>query len=1198
MGGAAAPEPSVRNILGKPVMNSASDASVSPRGAHSMLPLPRNVLTGFVVAVLVVGLIAWLYSQSLANRRQTADAVTHTLRVTQSLQSLLSTLLDAETGQRGYLLTGEETYLQPYDDARMRLGAQFDQLRSLIANDPAELQRVSTLQQFAAQKMQELAQTTALRRTGDLTGALRVVRSNRGAEAMQQIRDLVGTMQQSEAAALASREQQWDRSESDSRWIAIGGSTLLLLLILAAAYMTSRDYRASEVRQWLATGEMQLALRLQGDQRPATLCTQALQVLAQYLQAPVGAVYVSAADGSLHRQAGYAADLSAAAEVVRPGEGLLGEAAREGRVLHIRELPERYLPISSALGRAGPQELLLGPASVDGEVQAVIELGLLRHARPEDLRLLESIAQPLAIAVRAAKDRARLEQLLQQTQRQAEELHNQQEELRLNNEQLELQTRALGQSQAQLELQQSELEETNSQLEQQSRMLEEQNQQLASAKSSLTEKALELERTNQYKSEFLANMSHELRTPLNSALILANLLAANKQGNLTAEQIKYAQTIASAGNDLLALISDILDLSTIEAGRIELTYAPVATGRLVENLIGSLQPVAQQKSLALSASVEQSAPARLYTDAQRLTQILRNLLANALKFTASGAVSLRVYAAPDDTVAFAVRDSGIGIPAHQQQIIFEAFRQADGSTHRRYGGTGLGLSISRDLARLLGGDISVQSTPGEGSTFTLTLPRERTRTDSTPQPRPDSGAALPAAGRSRRRAGRSGESVVGAPATAGNLERSASAAISAPTLSAPLVEDDRDTLGRTGRVVLIVEDDVRFAGILRDLAREMGFQCVVTHSANDALTAALHYRPSAVLLDVNLPDHSGLGVLDRLKHDARTRHVPVYVASVADFSHEALELGAIGYAMKPVKREQLIEAFQQLEAKSSQRLRRVLVVEDDERQRESIRDLLANPGVQIVAVKNGSEALEQLRTTTFDCMVMDLNLPDLSGFELLENMADQDGVSFPPIIVYTGRSLDRDAEERLRRFSRSIIIKDARSPERLLDEVTLFLHQVESSLPPEHQRMLRAARDREAVFEERRILVVEDDARNIFALSSLLEPKGMKVEIARNGREALDVLERAQAQGPPIDLVLMDIMMPEMDGLTAMREIRRRTNLARLPIIALTAKAMRDDQERCLSAGANDYIAKPLDADKLLSLIRVWMPKERANARA
>jgi CheY-like chemotaxis protein len=389
----------------------------------------------------------------------------------------------------------------------------------------------------------------------------------------------------------------------------------------------------------------------------------------------------------------------------------------------------------------------------------------------------------------------------------------------------------------------------------------------------------------------------------------------------------------------------------------------------------------------------------------------------------------------------------------------------------------------------------------------------------------------------------------------------------------------------------VVEDDTRFATILRDLAREMGFQCIVTHSANDGLAAATLYRPSAIVLDINLPDHSGLGVLDQLKRNPQTRHIPVHVASVADFSHEALERGAAGYALKPVKREQLVDAFKHLEAKFSQVLRRVLVVEDDERQRESIRQLLMNGDVEITAVEKAADALAQLKETTFDCMVMDLNLPDLSGYELLEQMAGQEEVSFPPVIVYTGRLLSRDEEQQLHRFSRSIIIKDARSPERLLDEVTLFLHQVESALPAERQRMLQVARDRDAALEGRRILVVEDDARNIFALSSVLEPKGVKVEIARNGREAIEALSRGNGQAPAIDLVLMDIMMPEMDGLTAMREIRKRPEWKKLPIVALTAKAMKDDQEKCLSAGANDYIAKPLDVEKLLSLVRVWMPK-------
>jgi CheY-like chemotaxis protein len=406
------------------------------------------------------------------------------------------------------------------------------------------------------------------------------------------------------------------------------------------------------------------------------------------------------------------------------------------------------------------------------------------------------------------------------------------------------------------------------------------------------------------------------------------------------------------------------------------------------------------------------------------------------------------------------------------------------------------------------------------------------------------------------------------------------------------MDDDRDRLTPDGRRILVVEDDPRFAAILRDLARERGFLCIVTHSANDGLAAASLYLPHAILLDINLPDHSGLGVLDQLKRNPKTRHIPVHIASVTDYAQQARERGAIGYALKPVKREELIEAFRQLEAKASQSVRRVLVVEDDERQRESLRQLLANGDVQIVGVATAAAALAQLRATTFDCMVMDLNLPEVSGYQLLEQMAGHDEMPFPPVIVYTGRSLSRDEEQQLRRFSKSIIIKDARSPERLLDEVTLFLHQVESALPADRQRMLQVARDRDATLDGRRILVVEDDARNIFALSSVLEPKGAKVEIARNGREALELLGRSQGQpATAVDLVLMDIMMPEMDGLTAMREIRKRAEWKRLPIIALTAKAMRDDQEKCLSAGANDYIAKPLDVEKLLSLVRVWMPK-------
>jgi CheY-like chemotaxis protein/signal transduction histidine kinase len=837
----------------------------------------------------------------------------------------------------------------------------------------------------------------------------------------------------------------------------------------------------------------------------------------------------------------------------------------------VKPVPAGYLPVASGLGRGDPSELLIAPASVDDEVHAIVELGFLRAVQPADEELLVRVSESLGIAVRTLRDRMRLEALLEETQRQGEELQTQQEELRVTNEELEERSRALKEYQRTLEAQQTELEQTNSQLEEQTHLLERQKDDLSKAQATLTEKAADLERSNRYKSEFLANMSHELRTPLNSSLILARLLADNQGGHLTEEQVKFAQTIHAAGNDLLTLINDILDLAKIEAGKVEVNPGPVLLARTVDALIKSLQPLAQQKGIGLSATLEPGTPERIETDPQRLGQILKNLLANALKFTTVGEVSLRVYGTDAKSVSFEVRDTGIGIEAHQQAVIFEAFQQADGSTHRKFGGSGLGLSISRDLAHLLGGEIEVDSTAGAGSVFTLTLPRAYAGTGSA---------------RTLRTLQPGAQLAFEAPAERRGAATAASAAAPAPIPAA--IEDDREQLVPEGRVLLVIEDDARFAAILRDLAHEMGFQCVLASSAQEGLALATRYRPSAILLDVQLPDHSGLGVLDRLKRDPDTRHIPVHVVSVADHAQEALELGAVGYALKPVKREQLVQALNRLETTFSQRLRRVLVVEDDPQQRESIRQLIGNGDVQITAVGRADEALQQLQGTTFDCVVMDLNLPDVSGYELLEKMAEQDEVSFPPVIVYTGRSLTRDEEQALRRFSKSIVIKDARSPERLLDEVTLFLHQVEAKLPAHRQRMLRAARSRESTLEGRRILVVEDDVRNIFALSSLLDPRGAKVEIARNGREAIDALTRADGA---IDLVLMDIMMPEMDGLTAMREIRKRPEWKKLPIIALTAKAMKDDQDRCLAAGANDYIAKPLDVERLLSLVRVWMPR-------
>jgi signal transduction histidine kinase/DNA-binding response OmpR family regulator/CHASE3 domain sensor protein len=1142
----------------------SADASAEFRtGARSGAPLPPGPLLGLATAVIAVAFISLLTYRALEARSAAARRVTHTLETVDQLEAVLSLVKDAETGQRGFLLSGEESYLEPYINAKSQLPAVLKRARGLLADDPQQAQRLTGLEQLAAEKITELEQTIALRRKGEVAAAVAQVRTDHGKVLMDRVRSLITTLESTERADLVSREEAWQQSESVSSAVTFGGSAILLVLIAAAAVLTSRDYRARQILAWLRAGQMAFGQRIQGEQRLERLADHVLSFLAAFLGARVGSLYISEGTGMFRRIAGYALPAKDS-EAVRAGEGLLGQAAKENRPLRVGNVPEGYLPVSSTLGHANPAELLVAPAATDGTIQAVVELGFFRRLRQEDLDLMSRISESLGVAVRASKDRTRLEELLEETQRQGEELQTQQEELRVTNEELEVQARTLKESQGQLESQHAELEQTNSQLEEQAQLLEHQRDELSQAQAVLAAKAADLERANQYKSEFLANMSHELRTPLNSSLILAKILADNRTGNLTPDQVKYAQTISSAGNDLLAIINDILDLSKIEAGKVELSPQAVALPQLIEELLAGFQALAQSKGLYFKATVGPEAPAMLETDPQRLGQILRNLISNALKFTESGGVSVRVIRGAGDTARFEVRDTGIGISEHQQEIIFDAFRQADGSTHRKYGGTGLGLTISRDLARLLGGDISVVSAPGQGSTFLLTLPLSYNPT-ATARVNPTPAAPV----------------ISPRPVT--------DTAPKAPLLR---VEDDSDRLKADSRLILIVEDDPPFATILRDLAHELGFQCIITHTANDALAAVATYRPKAILLDMNLPDYSGLGVLDQLKRSPQMRHIPVHVVSVADYSQEALAMGAIGYAMKPVKREQLIEALQRLEAKFSQGMRRVLVVEDDERQRESICQLLQNEDVNIIAVRNAADGLAQLQEATFDCMVMDLNLPDFSGYELLKRMAEAEEVAFPPVIVYTGRSLTRDEEQGLRRFSKSIIIKDARSPERLLDEVTLFLHQVEAKLPAERQRMLQAARDRDSALEGRCILVVEDDVRNIFALSSLLEPKGASIEIARNGREAIDSIIRSTAPGgKPLDLVLMDIMMPEMDGLTAMREIRKRPEWKKLPIIALTAKAMKDDQEKCLSAGASDYIAKPLDVEKLMSLIRVWLPK-------
>jgi CheY-like chemotaxis protein/signal transduction histidine kinase len=1017
----------------------------------------------------------------------------------------------------------------------------------------------------------------------------------------------------------------------------VADATTWLIAGVAYRYILSR--RRVDALSWMQAGLMQLAAATRGTPTAQQTGDGILKSLLTYTGAKVGTVY-HLDKGQLHRLSTWALSDAVTPETLLPGDGLAGQAVVAKHVLTARDLPSTHLQIGTTVGRSPASHVVAAPLSADGDVVAVIELGFagstLGYGSENEMlarvvQLLDAAAEPAGIALQTARYRSRLEWLLEETQHQAEELQVQQEELRVSNEELEERGRALMDSQTRLESQQAVLEQTNVQMEEHTQRLEQQKRYLLDTQRDLMEKTGQLERANQYKSEFLANMSHELRTPLNSSLILAKLLQDNKLGNLSAEQVRYASTIYSANTDLLSLINDILDLAKVESGHMDVEAEPITLEAIVQSLRRTFDPIAQDRRLALRIERSQDAPLSLTTDHQRLMQVLKNLLSNAFKFTPAGEVSVVMRAASPAHIQFAIQDTGIGIAAENLGAIFDAFRQADGTTSRKYGGSGLGLSISREFAGLLGGDIDVTSELGKGSTFTLTLPVIYTGDGKAPVREPGStgsswDAPVPApqvqggqGGRSDRRQGSGrerapyddgaasrspqdgtafaphnrsatevdasgyGTRVPTEPVDAAPLAHLANARQTLPTRTG--IDDDRDQRTREHRLILIVEDDFAFARILYDLAHELDFDCVHASTGADGIALARQLQPSGILLDVGLPDDSGLTVLERMKRDPQTRHLPIHMISVNDHTEAALQLGAIGYSLKPTARDELIAALERLEAKLDQSARRVLVVEDDPLLRENITLLLDVNGVEIDAVGTIAEALAKLAATPFDCVVMDLTLPDGSGYDLLKQLADSAPQVYPPVIVYTGRSLTADEERRLRYYSKSIIIKGAKSPERLLDEVTLFLHSVESDLPPDQQRMLRQARQRDAAFEGRKILLAEDDVRNIFALSHVIEPLGATLEIARNGREALEKLE----QDRDIELVLMDIMMPEMDGLTAIQEIRKRPAFANLPIIALTAKAMSSDRQRCLDAGANDYISKPIEVDKLLSLCRVWM---------
>ncbi|MDM8568222.1 response regulator [Thiotrichales bacterium HSG1] len=947
----------------------------------------------------------------------------------------------------------------------------------------------------------------------------------------------------------------------------------------------------NQQEDWLKTGQAQLNEKTSGEQDINKLAKNIISFLTTYVEAQVGLFYLVKQEDKLQIIATYAYTMNEnTPSEFNFGESLVGQTALERKVIAVTQTQaECPLIIRSGLTGALPKHILLLPFLYENELKGIIEIGSAIELKEIHRNFLEQIMPNVGIAVNTADSRTKMQALLEQSQQQSEELQLKQKEMQQTNEELQSQSEELQSQSEELQTQQEELKQTNEVLEERTRGLEQQRTEtqeknrileinrvemekaqteMEKAQTAIVLKAEELELASKYKSEFLANMSHELRTPLNSLLILAQLLADNKPGTLNEKQIEYAKTINSAGKDLLTLINDILDLSKVEAGKIEVQWENVSLANLLTTIERKFQPIAENKELEFTTTIDVDVNPILRTDGQRLKQIINNLLSNSFKFTSEGSIKIAVQhptVVPTNiggqqlelnkTITISVIDTGVGIPKDKQQAIFEAFQQADGSTSRKYGGTGLGLSISRQLARLLGGELTLTS-DNKGSIFTLYLPES---------------------------ASTSATKIIEEPLLIKESNPSAKLPENLPKLEP--IPDDRNDLKPGDKFILFIEDDRKFSKILTDLSNEKGFKHLLAEDGITGVQLADQYKPSAIILDIGLPELNGWSVMERLKDNPKTRHIPVHFMSANDQSMDAKKMGAIGYLLKPVSMEKLTDAFKQIEQFLTRTMKNLLIVTDIELHRHKIIELVNEEDIKIQQETTVKSAFQNLHTVTYDCIILDIDIEQGSGGKLLEMMNLDRTHCQVPIVVYADRDLTTEEETLLMRCSDSIPIKSVSSPERLLDEATLFLHQIEEKLPDDKRNMLHMVHDKEAILKNKKVLIVDDDVRNVYALATVLEENQMETVCAVNGNEGLQLLE----ENGDTAIVLMDIMMPEMDGYKAMQEIRKHPKYHKLPIIALTAKAMKDDKSKCIEAGANDYLAKPVDADKLMSLMRVWL---------
>jgi len=1133
----------------------------------------KIVLSVIATLIIVQTLLFLTYTDKVTKSR---FWVVHTYKVIEELQSLYGNVEDSEIAQLGFIIT-KNTEFQ--NQLKGIVGEKPD--ISLLTNDMVnKADNINThIGNIRYLTQDNLPQE---KRLDDLENTIKqhlefhnTAGSSGISPHLSSIRIQIDKMKQSELSLLDAR-QKVNQSEESKFLYFLGASSILTYLALFGIVYLLMSARNSQKEEWIRVGQTELSDILRQGNSIELMLKNVVAYLGHYLDAQVVAFYVNNEDSTLQLIASYAyTKRKGISNKIKPGEGLVGQVAIEKSPISVTEIPDNYIRIKSGIGEAVPKNILVYPIKIGDELKGVIEFGTFTKFNDNAVTLLERVSEYIALSIREAQISLKRKELLDQTQKQSIELQQQQEELKATNEELEQQTEELKQSQAALKQQSEELQASNEELEEKTQSLELQRVKIEDANSALQlkqkeieEKAGALELSGKYKSEFLANMSHELRTPLNSLLILSEILLENNLNNLTEDQMNSIQVINQGGKDLLNLINDILDISKVEAGKLETNIETVTFTELEHSLKNQFQPLAKKKNIEFLVKREEGVPESIQSDKQRIEQITKNLISNAIKFTEHGTVTLSIHKPSDKVklqnkkcskescVAISVCDTGIGIAKDKQHTVFEAFQQGDGSISRKYGGTGLGLTISSKLATMLGGEIQLESALGKGATFTLYLP----------------------------------EKLVSAN---GQTEISQKQTVEQKTFQHEneFLEPEAEKV----KSLLIIEDDNEFCKIITKLAQEKEYQCTTLHNGKSAIKYAIKNRPSAIILDLGLPDIDGLLVLEQLKHNQYTRHIPVHVISCRDEKNVTLKMGALGSLLKPVSKTQLEEAFTNIEEILKNPIKTVLVVEDNNLSQKAITKLISSDIVKVETVCTGQEALEKIKSQSFDCIILDLKLPDMSGVTVLEKLSQEDA-NHTPIIVYTGKDLSQEEYREINQYATSVILKVSNSPERLLDEVTLFLHSINAKMTDEQKNTIKKLEHHDEVLVGKQILLVDDDMRNLYALSSALRAYGLEVTMAANGKNALEKLDDLRCV---YDLIVMDIMMPEMDGYEAITHIRELDDYKTVPIIALTAKAMSGDEEKCINVGASDYLTKPVDINLLISMIRIWViQNEKRNKTA